>query len=86
MSDYLSIHLAVRPQAGPITQGLFELKRQPIPEIRGGEVLIKQTHMSLDPAKVACGFSLAPSHQCQDTDPKNFAPPQSLGHKRRWWA
>ena len=52
MSDYLSIHLAVRPQPGPITQGLFELKRQPIPEIRDDEVLIKQTHMSLDPAMI----------------------------------
>ena len=52
MSDYLSIHLAVRPQPGPITQGLFELKRQPIPEIRNDEVLIKQTHMSLDPAMI----------------------------------
>ncbi len=52
MSDYLSIHLAVRPQPGPITQGLFEIKRQSIPEIRGDEVLIKQTHMSLDPAMI----------------------------------
>ena len=52
MSDYLSIHLAVRPEPGPITQGLFQIKRQPIPEIGDNEVLIKQTHMSLDPAMI----------------------------------
>ena len=52
MSDYLSIHLAVRPEPGPITQGLFQIKRQPIPEIGDSEVLIKQTHMSLDPAMI----------------------------------
>ena len=52
MSDYLSIHLAVRPEPGPITQGLFQIKRQPIPKIGDSEVLIKQTHMSLDPAMI----------------------------------
>lgn len=73
MTSYASIHLAARPEPGPISPNLFEIKQQPIPEIGSGEVLIKQTHMSLDPAMIGW----------MSPDPGSYIPPVALGEVMR---
>lgn len=50
MTQYTAIQLAKRPSGGPIGPDLFEVVRKDIPSAGSGEILIKQTHMSLDPA------------------------------------
>lgn len=49
MSSYKAINLVNRP-AGSIGRELFEVVEKKVPAVGEGEVLIKQTHMSLDPA------------------------------------
>ena len=73
MTSYTSIHLSARPEPGPIAQELFEVKRQPIPEIGRGQLLVKQTHMSLDPAMIGW----------MSPDPDSYIPPVELGSVMR---
>ncbi len=68
-----SIHLIKRPAGGPISKDMFEIKQQPVPELGPGQVLIKQTNMSLDPAMF--GWMSA------DTD--SYIPPVALGDVMR---
>ncbi len=47
--EYTAIKLVKRPETA-ITPDLFEVVRLNTPELEDGQILIKQTHMSLDPA------------------------------------
>jgi len=48
-TEYTAIKLVKRPET-TITPDLFEVVRLNTPELEDGQILIKQTHMSLDPA------------------------------------
>ena len=50
MTTYTAIKLANRPSAEGIGPNLFEVAHLEIPTTAAGELLIKQSHMSLDPA------------------------------------
>ena len=52
MSTYTKINLVARPAPGPITADLFEIVTEEIPTAGPGQILVKQTHMSLDPAMI----------------------------------
>lgn len=49
MSTFKAIHLVKRP-AGSIGPELFEVVEKTVPEPAEGQLLVKQTHMSMDPA------------------------------------
>lgn len=46
--EYTAIKLVKRPEVA-ITPDLFDVVRLKTPELGDGQILIKQTHMSLDP-------------------------------------
>ncbi len=73
MQKNTSIHLAARPASGPITADLFEVRQGNMPEIGPGEILIKQTHMSLDPAMIGW----------MNPDPESYIPPVAIGEVMR---
>ena len=73
MSTYLSINLATRPAPGPITPDLFEIVLKDIPTAGPGQILIKQTHMSMDPAMIGW----------MSPDPESYIPPVALGEVMR---
>ena len=73
MSSFTKINLAARPQSGPITPDLFEVVTDEIPTPSPGQVLLKQTYMSLDPAMIGW---MSP-----DTD--SYVPPVGLGEVMR---
>ena len=73
MSTYTSIHLAARPDPGPITPELFEVVKKDIPAAGPGQILVKQTHMSLDPAMIGW----------MSPDPDSYIPPVALGEVMR---
>jgi NADPH-dependent curcumin reductase CurA len=50
MTQYKAILLADRPSDGPIGPDLFEVVKREVPQLEDGQLLIKQNHMSLDPA------------------------------------
>lgn len=50
MTTYTAINLIKRPTGGPIDASLFEIVEKPIPKVEAGQLLIKQNHLSLDPA------------------------------------
>lgn len=50
MTTYTAINLVKRPTGGPITAELFDIVQKELPQVGPGEFLVKQTHMSLDPA------------------------------------
>ncbi|WP_122032367.1 NADP-dependent oxidoreductase [Aliivibrio sp. EL58] len=50
MSQYTEIQLSQRPDGNPIGPQLFEVVKKEIPMAGPGQILIKQTYMSLDPA------------------------------------
>lgn len=50
MSQYTEIQLSQRPDGNPIGPQLFEVVKKEIPAAGPGQILIKQTYMSLDPA------------------------------------
>ena len=73
MSTYTAIQLIARPHGGPIGPDLFKVVEQPIPDVADGEFLVKQTHMSLDPAMLGW---MSPA-----TD--SYIPPVELGTTMR---
>ena len=73
MSTYKQINLAARPTPGPITSDLFEVVTQEIPSAGAGRLLVKQTHMSLDPAMIGW----------MSPDPESYVPPVGLGEVMR---
>ncbi|MEM1401860.1 MAG: NADP-dependent oxidoreductase [Pseudomonadota bacterium] len=73
MSTYTKINLAARPTPGPITSELFEVVTEEIPSAGPGEILVKQTHMSLDPAMIGW----------MSPDPESYIPPVGIGEVMR---
>ncbi len=73
MSSYTSIHLVARPEPGPITPDLFEVVEKEVPSAGPGEILVQQTHMSLDPAMIGW----------MNPDPESYIPPVALGDVMR---
>jgi len=72
LMEYTAIKLVKRPEIN-ITPDLFEVVRMHTPELAKGEVLLKQTHMSLDPAMK--GWMMA--------DRGSYIPPVELGEVMR---
>ncbi len=73
MSSYTSIHLVARPAPGPVSPDLFEIVHKDIPTAGPGQILIRQTHMSLDPAMIGW----------MSPDPESYIPPVALGEVMR---
>jgi len=69
MTTYKAINLIKRPQPGPITNEIFEVVQKELPSAGQGEILIKQTHMSLDPAMFGW----------MSPDTESYIPPVELG-------
>ena len=69
MTTYKAIHLIARPGEKALGPELFEVREHPTPEVKPGELLVKQSHMSLDPAML--GWMSA--------DPDSYIPPVELG-------
>ncbi|MEP2653925.1 MAG: NADP-dependent oxidoreductase [Paraglaciecola sp.] len=73
MSTYTAINLVARPASGPIPANLFEVIKKEIPNAEAGQVLVRQTHMSLDPAMIGW----------MNPDPESYIPPVALGDVMR---
>jgi len=69
MSTYTAINLVKRPDGAAIGPDLFDVVQLQTPRVGPGELLIKQTHMSLDPAMLGW---MSPA-----TD--SYIPPVELG-------
>ncbi len=69
MTTYTAINLIKRPQPGPITADIFEVVQKEIPKAGPGEILIKQSQMSLDPAMFGW----------MSPDTESYIPPVELG-------
>ncbi|NKF48986.1 NADP-dependent oxidoreductase [Shewanella sp. WXL01] len=52
MSQFTQILLKQRPDGKPFGAHMFDVVKKDLPEISADQVLIKQTHMSLDPAMI----------------------------------
>ena len=73
MSTYTSINLVARPEPGPITPELFEIVQHEVPQAGPNQILVKQTHMSLDPAMLGW----------MSPDQDSYIPPVGLGEVMR---
>jgi NADPH-dependent curcumin reductase CurA len=73
MTNYTAINLIKRPTGGPIDKSLFEVVEKTIPNIEPGEFLVKQQHMSLDPAMFGW----------MSPDRNSYIPPVELGDVMR---
>lgn len=73
MSSYKEIHLTQRPDGNPIGPHMFEVIEQPIPTPAQGEILVRQTHMSMDPAML--GWMMP--------DEDSYVPPVPLNSRMR---
>lgn len=73
MSTYTAINLIARPAPGPIPANVFEVVKKDIPSVKDGQILVKQTHMSLDPAMIGW----------MNPDPESYIPPVALGDVMR---
>ncbi|MBU0993834.1 MAG: NADP-dependent oxidoreductase [Proteobacteria bacterium] len=69
---YKAIQLIKRPQA-EITPDIFKMVTLETPELKKGQILLRQTHMSLDPAM----------RGWMSEDTKSYIPPVSLGEIMR---
>lgn len=73
MSTYIAINLIARPEPGPVNPDIFEVVEKTMPSAGPGQILVKQTHMSLDPAML--GWMSA--------DQESYIPPVALGDVMR---
>jgi NADPH-dependent curcumin reductase CurA len=73
MTTFTAINLVKRPQGGPIGPELFDVVQKEMPGVSAGEFLIKQTHMSLDPAMFGW----------MTPDTESYIPPVALGSVMR---
>ena len=73
MSTYTAINLIARPAPGPVSSDIFEVVKNEIPSAGPGQIMIKQTHMSLDPAMLGW----------MSPDPESYIPPVALGEVMR---
>jgi len=69
MSTYKAIKLIKRPEPGPVSADIFEVTEKEMPKAGSGEILIKQTQMSLDPAMFGW----------MSPDTESYIPPVELG-------
>lgn len=70
MTTYTAINLIKRPEAGkPIGTELFEVVEKELPSPGSDQILIKQSHMSLDPAMFGW----------MSPDTESYIPPVELG-------
>jgi len=69
MTTYTAINLVARPTGGPIGPELFEVVQKEIPSVGEGQFLVKQNHMSLDPAMFGW----------MSPDTESYIPPVELG-------
>lgn len=73
MSTYTAINLIARPAPGPVSAETFEVVQKDIPSAGPGQILVKQSHMSLDPAMFGW----------MSPDPESYIPPVALGDVMR---
>ena len=73
MSTYTAINLIARPSAGPAGPELFEVIQKEMPSVGEGQFLVKQNHMSLDPAMFGW----------MSPDTESYIPPVALGDVMR---
>ena len=73
MSQYKEILLSARPDGNPIGPHLFEVVSKDIPQPAAGELLVKQTHMSMDPAMLGW----------MTPDEDSYIPPVALNTRMR---
>lgn len=73
MTQYTEIHLIKRPDGKPIGPHLFEVVKKDLPAVGPNQILIKQTHMSLDPAMLGW----------MSPDTESYIPPVELGSVMR---
>ncbi|WP_413112929.1 NADP-dependent oxidoreductase [Thaumasiovibrio sp. DFM-14] len=73
MTTYTQIRLKARPSTDPIDASLFDVEHVPMPAAQAGQIVVKQTYMSLDPAMLGW---MSP-----DTD--SYIPPVELGDVMR---
>jgi NADPH-dependent curcumin reductase CurA len=73
MSTYTAIKLIARPAPGPVNPDIFEVVQQAIPSAGPGQILVRQTHMSLDPAMFGW---MSPAED-------SYIPPVALGEIMR---
>lgn len=73
MSTYTAIKLIARPAPGPVSSDIFEVVKNEIPSAGPDQILVKQTHMSLDPAMLGW----------MSPDPESYIPPVALGEVMR---
>lgn len=73
MSTYTEVLLAKRPEPGLIKADVFEVVQKDIPTAGPGQILIKQTHMSMDPAMIGW----------MNPDPESYIPPVGIGEVMR---
>ncbi|MDN7124173.1 NADP-dependent oxidoreductase [Pseudidiomarina terrestris] len=69
MTTYKAINLVKRPEPGPVSADVFEVVEKELPKVGTGELLIKQTQMSLDPAMFGW----------MSPDTESYIPPVELG-------
>ena len=73
MNTFKAINLIKRPTGGPITADLFEIVEKDMPSLNDGEFLVKQNHLSLDPAMFGW----------MSPDTNSYIPPVALGDVMR---
>jgi len=73
MTTFTAINLIARPQGGPAGPELFEVVQKEMPVVGEGQFLVKQNHMSLDPAM--WGW--------MSPDTESYIPPVGLGEVMR---
>ncbi|MDX1801974.1 MAG: NADP-dependent oxidoreductase [Marinobacter sp.] len=72
MTAFKAINLVKRPE-GSIGPELFEVVEKTVPELKDGQFLVKQSHMSLDPAMLGW----------MSPDRNSYIPPVELGDVMR---
>ncbi len=73
MTTYTAINLIARPTSEVISPELFEVVQNEVPSAGPGQILVKQTHMSLDPAMIGW----------MSPDPESYIPPVAIGDVMR---
>lgn len=73
MTTYTAINLVARPSHGAVVPALFKVVKKEMPTIAEGKFLVKQNHMSLDPAMFGW----------MSPDTESYMPPVALGDVMR---
>ena len=73
MAKNVALHLVKRPTGDPINESMFERRESETPALKENEFLVKQNHMSLDPAMFGW----------MTDDRESYIPPVELGEVMR---